>query len=284
MADRKSDLNIRGAGEPGRAPFTGVRLIIPRLGVDAALATATVTDTGQMPPPPSLTEIVWYDFSIWPGLGGSPASGGNIVLGGDAFVPAGTGVLARLTDTRVGDYVRMTLMKDEPLCYRVEFNKVADPAVVDFTQIVHATPTESVTLISGAAPTTRRMVWGRRADCSDETPVTPISSVRPTPVPPAGHYKLHVLAENYQFTVLEGATVPKGIHTVDVTLDVRDVGVEHSIAFFDPRGIPINSIEPVRGPTTISTVFGVGPPQPPGRYTFHCTVHPQMTGYITVES
>ena len=114
--------------------------------------------------------------------------------------------------------------------------------------------------------------------------MTPLSSVRATPVPPAGHYKLHVVAENYRFTVLEGATVPAFVHTVDVTFDVRDDGIEHSIAFFDPRGIALSFTDPVKGPATVGTVFGVGPPQPPGRYTFHCEVHPQMTGYIDVES
>jgi hypothetical protein len=277
-----SDLVARGTGAPGRGPFTGERLIIPNLGIDTPISVAVVGSDGKMPSPHSINEVVWYDFSMWPTLGGTPGIGGNVVLAGDALRPGvGSGVFTSVGRSHIGDYVKMSLTDGEVLCYRVELNKIADATQVDFGDVVSATPEESATLITGAGEATRVVVWGRRADCADEP------APRPTPAPPAtptGHYKLKIVAENYRFTVVEGGTVPKGVHTVDFTLELRDAGVKHSITFYDTAGRELIATEPVEGPTTAAGAFGVGPPQSPGRYTFRCSVHPAMTGFITVES
>jgi hypothetical protein len=152
----------------------------------------------------------------------------------------------------------MLLTDGDTLCYRIEFNKLVVTTEVDFGEVVRATADESVTLITGQNESSRVVAWGRRANCAAEPTATS------TPAPPTGHYKLTIVAENYRFTVVDDTPVPRGVHTVDVTLELRDGGVKHSIAFFDPTGLPINSIDPVEGPATVGTVFGVGPPQPAG--------------------
>jgi hypothetical protein len=261
---------------------------IPSLRIDAPISVAVVGSDGKMPSPPSINDVVWYDFSMWPALGGTPGVGGNVVLAGDALRPGiGSGVFTSLGGAQAGDYVKLSLTDGDLLCYRVEFKKIADTTQVDFAEVVGATPEESVTLITGAREGARLVAWGRRADCADEPAPRPTPLPRaPTPTPGAlpGHYKLKIVAENYQFTVVDGGTVPKGIHTVDFTLELRDAGVKHSITFYDTAGRELIATEPIEGPTLAGGAFGVGPPQSPGRYTFRCSVHPAMTGFITVES
>jgi LPXTG-site transpeptidase (sortase) family protein len=274
-----SDLAARGVGQPGRGLFTGKHLVIPSIGVDAPMAAVTVGAEAKMPSPPSLTEVAWYDFSAWPGLGGSPGSGGNVVLAGDAIRPGiGSGVFTYLGRVKVGDYVKMLLNDGGTLCYRIEFNKLAVNTEVDFGEVVQATAEESVTLITGQNEASRVVAWGRRASCAAEPAPTP------TPIPRSGHYALKIVAEHYRFTVVGGDTIPMGVFSVDITLELRDTGVKHGIAFLNPGGYPVVDITPVEGPTTASTNFLVGLPELAGVYTFHCPVHPQMTGSIMVEA
>lgn len=271
----ESDLAARGQGVAGRGAFNIDRITIAAAGVDAAVASAIVGSDGRMPDPPALDVVAWYDFSQWPGLGGLPGAGGNVVLAGDAIKPAGSGVFTTLSRVNVGAFVRLALSDGSTACYRIEFVKFAAPE--QFDSLVQATADESVTLITGGMADNRAVLWGRRANCDAEPASTS------TPSPPAGHHKLKIVAEGLVFTIVEGGTVPLGTHTVDVTIDHRDAGVQHAIAFFDATGLPINSSEPVTGPVADwGSSFGVGPPQPPGQYTFRCSIHPQMTGTVTV--
>ena len=73
----------------GEAPDATLgRLRIPVLGVDAALGTRYVSGSA-MPNPTGPGDVVWYDFSEWPGLGGVPGAGGNAIFSGhvDYFAP-----------------------------------------------------------------------------------------------------------------------------------------------------------------------------------------------------
>ena len=67
-------------GEPPDAKFGRVR--IPTLGVDAPLGGRVVGTDGLMKVPAGPADVVWYDFSRWPGLGGVPGAGGNAVFSG----------------------------------------------------------------------------------------------------------------------------------------------------------------------------------------------------------
>ena len=271
-----SDLAARGAGEAGRGAFNIERIIIRDAAVDAPVSSAAVSAEGRMFDPPSLDVVVWYDFSAWSGLGGLPNAGGNVVMAGDAYKPTGIGVFAGLvSNVAIGSFVRLQLSDATDACYRIEFIKYATPE--QFSALVSATAEESITLITGGVDQDRAVVWGRRAGCAAE-PAT-----KPTPAPRAGHHKLKIVAENLTFTVVEGGVVPLGTHTVDFEIDHRDAGVEHSIAFYDTTGRELIATDAVVGPlSNWGGPFGVGPPQPPGQYTFRCSIHPQMTGAITV--
>jgi len=60
------------------------RIVIQKIGVNAPITTRKVGADGQMPNPDGPDDIAFYDFDngVWPGVGGLPGSGGNIVLAG----------------------------------------------------------------------------------------------------------------------------------------------------------------------------------------------------------
>lgn len=275
-----SDLAARGQGEPGRGAFNIDRIIIPHADVDAAAAAAVVGADGRMPNAPNKDTVAWYDFSAWPGLGGLPGAGGNVVLAGDSGrFGEGLGVFWRMGRVTAGDYVKLVLTDARTLCYRVEWTGVVGTSEADFTSITQATASEYVTLISaGSTLAERTITSAARASCGAEPTLTP------TPAPRTGHHRLKLTAQGLTFTIVEGGTVPAGIHTVDYTLQVLDSGIQHTIAFYDTTGKELIASEPFEGPTTASGAFGVGPPQPPGTYTFRCSIHPEMTGSILVQA
>ncbi len=67
-------------GDPVDA--TTARLRIPAIGVDAAVGPRTVGEDGEMALPHGPADIVWYDMSLWLGLGGAPGGGGNAIFSG----------------------------------------------------------------------------------------------------------------------------------------------------------------------------------------------------------
>jgi LPXTG-site transpeptidase (sortase) family protein len=145
-------------------------MVIRRIGVDAPLAVAVVGANGDMPEPPNVTTVVWYDFSAWAGLGGTPGLGGNAVFAGDYVQPAPEPeVFFRLSELAAGDTIELRLSDGRTLVYQVEFNKITPAANADFTTIVSATAHESMTLITAAGSASgggtfsdRRIVWARR--------------------------------------------------------------------------------------------------------------------------
>jgi plastocyanin len=270
------DIAARGIGPPGRGPFTGERLLIPRLDIDVPMQAVTVGADGVMPRPPSIDTAAWYDFSTYPGVGGVPGIGGNVIVAGDSGRQGvGIGPMYKIIRMVPGDYAMIRLTSGDTICYRAEFNKLASNDI--FESAIQSTPSESLTMITaGTGPTDRRLVWGRRVDCA--------TAPTPTPTALAGHHKLRMRIEGNAFVITEGQTVPPGRHTVDFTVILDEAGARHSIAFYDTEGRELINSGVFEGPTTASGAFGVGPPQPPGTYTFKCSVHPEMTGTIDVQS
>jgi len=139
----ESDLSdfIDEFGYPSDATFG--RLRIPMLGVDAAVASRFVDDTGVMPLPAGPADVVWYDLSTWTGMGGVPGEGGNAIFAGHvdyaADVPyaeanyRGGGVFEALAGLTPGDIIEVDY-QGETLRYAVVWNQQlsASPEVTDW--------------------------------------------------------------------------------------------------------------------------------------------------------
>ncbi len=163
------DLTARGTGEAGRGDFGGTRLVIPKIGVTAPFTVKPVGTDGQMPNPNGPEDVVYYDFSQWPGLGGVPGKGGNVVLAGHVdYINYGPAVFWRLHELEVGDTIDIELGDGSKASYKIEFNKQIEAAAADWTPIVEATADESITLItcggefSAGHYNNRQIIWGRR--------------------------------------------------------------------------------------------------------------------------
>ncbi|HYM14992.1 MAG TPA: class F sortase [Dehalococcoidia bacterium] len=166
-----ADLAARGVGTPGRGPFTGDKLIIPAVGINAPFSYKVVGSDGQMPNPNGPTDVAYYDFSQWPKAGGLPGKGGNIVLAGHVdYIHYGPAVFWRLHELKVGDLITIQMKDGTKYNYKVEFNKQvpANDTSVNWSDIVNATADESVTLITCSGQFEaghydhRQIVWGRR--------------------------------------------------------------------------------------------------------------------------
>ena len=164
------DLAARGVGDPGRGDFTGARLMIPAIGVDAPFSNKLVGADGQMPNPNSWDDVSYYDFSQWPGLGGLPNKGGNIVVAGHVdYIRHGPAVFWDLHMLVQGDRVQIKMQDDSVIEYEVMFNKTLNgDDTGKFEKIVTATQDESVTLITCTGVfeaghyNNRQIVWARR--------------------------------------------------------------------------------------------------------------------------
>jgi LPXTG-site transpeptidase (sortase) family protein len=164
------DLAQRGAGVPARGEFLGDRLLIPSIGVDAPFTYKTVPyPNGQMPNPNGPSDVAYYDFSSWAGMGGVPGLGGNVVLAGHVdYINYGPAVFWDLDKLAVGDRVQIRMKDGSVIEYQIEFNKHIDAGAADWEAIVAGTAEESITLItcggefSAGHYSDRRILWGRR--------------------------------------------------------------------------------------------------------------------------
>jgi LPXTG-site transpeptidase (sortase) family protein len=158
------------AASPTPAPEIE-RLVIPSINVDVPVTSKVVDNDGAMPSPLTPEEVIWYDFSALPGLGGRPGEGGNTILAGHVdYRDYGPGVFWDLRDVKQGDEIRVVLADGSEYRYSAKSNRVVDPAAMPFTEVVASTPEESLTVITCAGdfdPATndydlRRVVWAVR--------------------------------------------------------------------------------------------------------------------------
>lgn len=103
-------------GYPADATFATIR--IPKLGVDASVASRAVGGDGVMADPEGPAEVIWYDLSGWPGMGGVPGGGGNAIFSGhvdynwtvgyaEGVHYRGSGVFRELHQLAVGDIIEV---------------------------------------------------------------------------------------------------------------------------------------------------------------------------------
>jgi LPXTG-site transpeptidase (sortase) family protein len=166
----QEDLAARGVGEPGRGDFTGDKLVIDKIGVDAPFTYRVVAGDGQMPNPDGPEDVAYYDFSQWPLKGGLPGKGGNVVIAGHVdYIRYGPAVFWRLRELEPGDLVTIKMKDGSEVSYKIEFNKVLENvADADWSAIVGSTADESITLITcagqfaGGEYNNRQIAWGRK--------------------------------------------------------------------------------------------------------------------------
>lgn len=146
----------------------GDRLIIAKFGVNAPLSLKVVGGDGVMPNPNGPDDAAYYDFSAWPGLGGTPGSGGNVVISGHVdsgraackngtVPPPCQAVFWDIGKLRTGDEIEL-LVAGQSHKYKVTGNQSLDAATTNWTQVVSSKSEESITLITCAGdfnPVTR---------------------------------------------------------------------------------------------------------------------------------
>ena|GEM_PF-473116 len=94
-----------------------LRLIVPRLGVDAAVIAVGLTPQLAMDIPQRAEEIGWYEYSTRPGMKGNSILAGHLDWNGQP------GVFRRLSDLRSGDSIAVRGSDGQERPYRVEWNR-----------------------------------------------------------------------------------------------------------------------------------------------------------------
>jgi len=101
------------------------------------------------------------------------------------------------------------------------------------------------------------------------------------PPPAGGPVSVTLVAQNSRFD--KGSIAASAGASVSVTLDNRDAGVPHNVAFYTTRSATqaIFKGEIITGPA--SQTFTFNAPSAPGSYFFRCDVHPDtMNGVFRV--
>lgn len=107
---------IDAHGYPSDATFATLK--IPKLGVEAKVASRVVGSDGVMADPEGPAEVIWYDLSSWAGMGGVPGGGGNAVFSGHVDYNwtvnyaggvhyRGPGVFRELAALQLGDVIEV---------------------------------------------------------------------------------------------------------------------------------------------------------------------------------
>jgi len=112
-----------GTGD-GSAPPTGLRLIIPKIGVNAEVNDRVIGPDGAMGIPNGKDDVVWYDFMNFAGLGGFPGiAGSNALFSGHVdYHPNYTAVFWDLRQLVPGDEIDVQLLDGSYVKYIVDWS------------------------------------------------------------------------------------------------------------------------------------------------------------------
>jgi LPXTG-site transpeptidase (sortase) family protein len=139
---------VAAAESAGAIYGSADRLRIPRFGLDAPINVREVASDGVMGNPLGPTDVIRYDFRVFPGLGGYPGNGGNTSLAGHVdYRNYGLAVFAPLRNIQVGDRVEYVRGDGRVVVYAVEW--IADyPPDADWASLVAANCADCLTLIT----------------------------------------------------------------------------------------------------------------------------------------
>lgn len=136
--------DVDDAGPPPPLP---VRLLVPRLYLDAPVAVFGL-DAQRYPQVPDRGDLVaWYDFSARPGHGSNAVFSGHVdwqTRSGDPI----PGVFYRLRELEVGDTINVVLEDGTQLQYRVTGNVAAEYNDPNLIEVMGPTQKDVITLIT----------------------------------------------------------------------------------------------------------------------------------------
>jgi LPXTG-site transpeptidase (sortase) family protein len=118
------------------------RLLIPAIGVDAAVEVKSIDADGVMQSPDSAWSIAWYDFSA------RPEDEGNAVFSGHLdYWGVGPAVFWQLGDLKSGDEITVTMQDGSVVAYQVT-SVESFPATADASPVVASTGVPMITMIT----------------------------------------------------------------------------------------------------------------------------------------
>ena len=130
------------------AAESGMRMVIPKIGVDAPVTVRAIGSDGVMGTPNGRFDVVWYDFSAFLGLGGYPGSSGNAVFSGHVdYHPHYTAVFWDLHLLAPGDVIEVYLPNGSAARYSVQWSQQVDPES-DFSSYCRDTGEATITIVT----------------------------------------------------------------------------------------------------------------------------------------
>jgi plastocyanin len=112
------------------------------------------------------------------------------------------------------------------------------------------------------------------AAASSEGGPTPVPGAVTAPPPGAGPLELTAINIDFEPKTLVAPSGP-----IELRFHNQDNGIPHNLAITDANGGSVFESEIFTGPADVDYSI---PDLAPGSYTFTCTIHPNMTGTLTV--
>jgi LPXTG-site transpeptidase (sortase) family protein len=138
----------QGSSSGGPASESGMRFKIPSIGVDAPVTIRLMGSDGVMGEPNGRFDVVWYDFSAFPGMGGYPGAGGNAVFAGHVdYHPHYEAVFWDLHLVGPGDIIEVDLPDGTLIRYTVQWSRQIGPDD-DFSGYVTRTGEDIMTIVT----------------------------------------------------------------------------------------------------------------------------------------
>jgi LPXTG-site transpeptidase (sortase) family protein len=120
-----------------------VRLLIPKIGLDAPVTVKGLDPNGAMQNPSGPEDVAWYDFTARPGQAGNAVFSGHL-----DYHDYGPAVFARLREMQPGDLVEVRLEDGTVRSYVVTISVLYPADSAPSQEIVGPTGREMVTLVT----------------------------------------------------------------------------------------------------------------------------------------